>query len=79
MRQAKRDFDEFYFAWAGGTKPGDPHFYRLQGPNFTVEFDCVQSKANHAHSIWRDYENDFGQAMLAQHLLRYDHSVEEAD
>ena len=75
LRQAKRDLEEMTFGWAGGTEPGEAHFYRLQGPNFTVEWDCVQSKANHSHSIWRDYENDFGRSMLAEHYQRYNHTV----
>jgi hypothetical protein len=75
MRQAKRDFDELTFGWAGGTEPGRPHFYRLQGPSFAVEWDCVQSKANHSHSIWRDYENDFGMSPLAEHYRRFDHTA----
>ena len=75
MRQARRDFDELTFGWAGGTEPGQPHFYRLQGPSFAAEWDCVQSKANHSHSIWRDYENDFGMSLLAEHYRRFDHAI----
>ena len=36
--------------------PGEPHYYRLQGPRLLVEWDNTQRGANHAHSVWRDPE-----------------------
>ncbi len=59
--------DAVYFAWAGSTAPGDPHYYRLQGPRLLVEWDNTQRGANHAHSVWRDPSADFGLDVLAQH------------
>jgi hypothetical protein len=50
-----------HFAWAGGTEPGRPHYYRLQGPRLLIEYDNVQDGANHVHSVWRDPVGDFGQ------------------
>ena len=55
------------FAWAGGAERGEPHYYRLQGPRFLVEYDCTQNEANHIHAVWRDPEGDFGHDLLAQH------------
>ncbi len=57
--------DRVCFAWFGGTKAGEPHYYRLQGPSFVLELINVQSdpagnKANHIHSVWRNLEGDFG-------------------
>ncbi|HEY5316194.1 MAG TPA: DUF3500 domain-containing protein [Pirellulales bacterium] len=57
--------DRVFFAWAGGTKPGVPHYYRIQGPTFVLELVNVQSDpagnpANHIHSVWRNLEGDFG-------------------
>jgi hypothetical protein len=49
-----------HFGWAGGTEPGQPHYYRLQGPSMYVEYDNVQNGANHVHSVWRDPDGDFG-------------------
>jgi Protein of unknown function (DUF3500) len=60
-------FDQVCFAWAGGFEPGQGHYYRIQGPTFVVEFDNTQNDANHIHSVWRDFKNDFGQDALAQH------------
>jgi len=55
-----------FFAWAGGTKPGDPHYYRVQTTSFLIEMDDTQDNANHIHSVWRDFEGDFGQDLLKQ-------------
>ena len=56
-----------HFAWAGPTEPGQPHYYRLQGPRLLIEWDNTQRGANHAHSVWRDPEADFGLDALAEH------------
>jgi hypothetical protein len=59
--------DDLYFAWAGSTEPGEPHYYRVQGPNLLLEWDNTQRNANHAHSVWRSPENDFGLDVLGEH------------
>ncbi len=59
--------DAVHVAWAGSTTPGDPHYYRLQGPRLLVEWDNTQRGANHAHSVWRDPGADFGLDVLARH------------
>lgn len=56
-----------HFAWAGGTDPGTGHYYRLQGPTFVVEFDNTQNNANHIHTVWRGFKNDFGEDLLKRH------------
>jgi Protein of unknown function (DUF3500) len=56
-----------HFAWAGRTEPGEPHYYRLQGPRLLIEWDNTQNNANHAHSVWRDPTSDFGLDVLARH------------
>lgn len=62
---------DVHFAWAGGTGNGEPHYYRLQGPGFLAEFDNTQRDANHAHSVWRSPETDFGGDLLAEHLTQH--------
>ena len=62
-----RALDAVHFAWAGPTEPGQPHYYRLQGPRLLIEWDNTQRGANHAHSVWRDPEADFGLDVLALH------------
>ncbi|WP_214408066.1 DUF3500 domain-containing protein, partial [Pseudonocardia lacus] len=59
--------DAVHFAWAGPTAPGEPHYYRLQGPRLLLEWDNTQRGANHAHSVWRDPGADFGLDALAAH------------
>jgi Protein of unknown function (DUF3500) len=54
--------------WAGATTPGQPHYFRIQGANFLIEFD--NSGGNHIHSVWRDFEGDFGRDVLRQHYRR---------
>jgi hypothetical protein len=61
------DLASVHFAWAGPTEPGRPHYYRLQGPRLLAEWDNTQRGANHAHSVWRDPESDFGLDALARH------------
>jgi hypothetical protein len=63
--------DALHFAWAGPTEPGAPHYYRVQGPRLLIEWDNTQRGANHAHSVWRDPDNDFGLDVLGAH--RRDH------
>ncbi|SNT04048.1 Protein of unknown function [Geodermatophilus pulveris] len=61
------DVDSVHLLWAGSTDPGRPHYYRLQGPRLLVEWDNTQQDGNHAHSVWRDPEADFGLDALAAH------------
>jgi hypothetical protein len=61
-RVAGEQLDAVHFGWAGGAEPGQPHYYRLQGPRLLIEYDNVQNGANHVHSVWRDPEGDFGQS-----------------
>ena len=61
------DAASIYFAWAGGTDPGQPYYYRIHGPNFIIEYDNVQNGANHVHSVWRDRDDDFGRDLLRKH------------
>jgi hypothetical protein len=63
----KAGLDGIVFAWMGGVERGDPHYYRVQGPTFLIEYDCTQNGANHIHSVWRDFEGDFGVDLLAEH------------
>jgi len=62
---------DVHFAWAGGIEPGQPHYYRLQGPRLLAEYDNTQRDVNHVHSVWRDPEGDFGDDVLARHLAAH--------
>ena len=72
-RIADKGWDQVVFAWAGGTEPRQPHYYRVQGPTFLIEYDNTQNNANHVHSVWRDLENDFGEDALRKHHEQHAH------
>jgi hypothetical protein len=67
MEQLDQAGRSIYFAWAGGIKPGDLRYYRVQTPSFLIEFDDTQDNANHIHSVWRDFNGDFGRDPLQAH------------
>jgi len=53
-----------HFAWAGATKRGIGHYYRIRGARFLIEFantqaDAAGNPANHIHCVWRDLTGDF--------------------
>ena len=65
-RAAGELLDAVQFGWAGGAAPGQPHYYRIQGPRLLIEYDNVQNGANHVHSVWRDPAGDFGQSTAGE-------------
>ena len=70
----RTDFGAVTFAWAGSTRPGEAHYYRIQGPSFLVEYDNTQNAANHIHTVWRDFDGDFGRDLLREHYRNGSHS-----
>ncbi|MGE3908949.1 MAG: DUF3500 domain-containing protein [Chloroflexota bacterium] len=62
--------DTVTFAWAGPTARSrqNGHYYNVKGPTFMLEYDNTQNDANHIHSVWRDFTNDWGEDLLASHL-----------
>jgi hypothetical protein len=69
----RTDFAEVAFAWAGSTRPGQAHYYRIQGPSFLIEYDNTQNNANHIHTVWRDFDGDFGRDLLREHYRNAPH------
>ncbi|MDH5603589.1 MAG: DUF3500 domain-containing protein [Cyclobacteriaceae bacterium] len=65
--------DNILFGWAGEDEYTKPHYYRVQGPTFLIEFDNTQNNANHIHSVWRDYNGDFGRDIIKEHYGNSDH------
>jgi hypothetical protein len=66
IRQA--GLEKIAFAWAGPLEPGKQHYYRVQGPTFLIEYDNTQNNGNHVHSVWRDFNGDFGRDLLREHV-----------
>jgi hypothetical protein len=74
--------DKLLFAWAGGIEPGKGDYYRVQAPGFLIEYDNTQNNNNHSHTVWRDFEGDFGldvlADVLAMHHRLHDPGIEPA-
>jgi hypothetical protein len=68
-RYTDQHVNDLSFAWAGSSEPGLPHYYRVQGPRLLIEYDNAQRAGNHAHSVWRDPDGDFGIDVLGEHHL----------
>ena len=69
-RYTEEALESLSFAWAGDAERGVPHYYRIQGPRLLIEYDNAQRAGNHAHSVWRDPDGDFGMDVLGQHYLQ---------
>ncbi len=58
------------FGWAGEARISERHYYRIQGPTFLIEFD---NRGNHIHSVWRDFDGDFGRNIIGEHYANHNH------
>ncbi len=63
---------KLHFAWAGSLEKNSPHYFRIQGVDFLIEYANTQNDANHAHLVWRDLKNDFARDLLKKHY-EHDH------
>lgn len=73
QRMEAAGFDQVRFVWAGGTAPGEGHYYRIQGPTLVIEYDNTQNGANHIHTVWHDPTENFGGDLLRQHYRDHAH------
>jgi len=67
--------DALTFAWAGPEERGQGHYYAVKGPTFLIEYDNTQNGANHIHSVWRDFTQDWGEDLLADHYTHMHRSA----
>ncbi|MEO3747766.1 DUF3500 domain-containing protein [Plantactinospora sp. B5E13] len=58
---------DLHFAWEGPTRPGGRHYYRIQGEDLLIEYDNTSDDGNHAHTVLRRPDSDFGDDVLAAH------------
>tara|TARA_R110002049_G_scaffold155109_2_gene319949 strand:+ start:9293 stop:10306 length:1014 start_codon:yes stop_codon:yes gene_type:complete len=72
----QESYDEIRFGWAGSTTLNNPHYYRVQGKSFLIEFDNTQNNANHIHTIRRDFDGDFGRDLIQEHYKNSNHHKE---
>ena len=73
LAKTPNSLDGVHFAWAGELEVGQPHYYRIHGPELLVEYDNTQCNANHAHSVWRRPSSDFGFDVLEAHRGNHPH------
>lgn len=59
-RLREAGLEDIHFGWAGSLEARRPHYYRLQGSTFLMEFDNSRNGGTHIHSVWRDFTEDFG-------------------
>jgi hypothetical protein len=66
-------FDKLTFFWAGPLKRdvNAIYYFRVQGPTFIFEHNIEWE--NHVHSAWRDFDGDFGEDLLQEHLKAFHH------
>ncbi|MEQ6121142.1 DUF3500 domain-containing protein [Reichenbachiella sp. MALMAid0571] len=69
----KAGIDNLIFAWAGSLTAGNAHYYRIQSKEFLIEFDNSQNNANHIHTVWRDFDGDFGRDLIKEHYQNSNH------
>jgi hypothetical protein len=65
--QVRKAGKNIWFAWAGGINRGELSYYRVQSPSFLIEFDETQDGGNHIHSVWREFNGDWGEDLLQEH------------
>lgn len=66
-------WDKIHFAWIGSLERGERNYYRVQGPEFLIEYCAVALTPNHVHTVWREYDGDFGRDILAEHYQAFPH------
>ncbi|TXS00730.1 DUF3500 domain-containing protein [Streptomyces sp. col6] len=58
-------------AWAGGREADKAHYYRISTRDLLVEADNAVAAGQHAHTVWRDLNNDLGQGLLLDHYAQH--------
>lgn len=64
---------EVSFGWAGPIDRSEGNYYFVQGPGFLIEYDNTQNDNNHIHSVWREFDGDFGEDLLRRHRESHAH------
>lgn len=66
-------WDNIHFAWMGSIAPEARNYYRVQGPEFLIEYCAVALTENHVHTVWREFNGDFGRDLLREHYQQNPH------
>ncbi len=73
MAEIEKDIANVRFGWAGGLGKGEAYYYRIQGDTFLIEASNTQNNANHIHTVWRQFDGDFGRDALGEHHRDHEH------
>lgn len=69
----KGGWENIRFSWIGSTEKFEKMYYRVQSPEFLIEYCVTSLGENHIHTVWREYNGDFGRDILAEHLKSSPH------
>jgi hypothetical protein len=69
--------DRISFAWAGGSRRGEPNYHCVKTATSLFEYDNTQDGGNHAHSVWRHLTDDYGPDPLREHYRSAGHHADE--
>ncbi len=61
----------YTFAWAGPIDADEPFYYRIQSPQFVIEYAC-QGK-NHVHCVMHDLTDPLQDDLLKAHFVQHKH------
>ena len=78
MAEVEAHLDDTYFAAPGASGESGPSYYRVFSPVILIEFERQEAgrEPAHIHSILRTPNgNDYGKALLAQHLAGHPHAA----
>lgn len=67
MAEIRAGLDETWFLWSGPTEPGNPAYFRIQGPAVFIEYapqPLGGDPNQHIHTMFRDPTNEYGRKWL---------------
>ena len=69
MAKVRADIDDTYFGWWGPQGILGAAYFRITGPSIVLEYspqdgESASSGEGHAHSMYRDPQNDYGSAWI---------------
>ena len=80
MAEVEAHLDDTYFAASGASGENGPSYYRVFSPVILIEFERRgdEGEPAHIHTILRTPNgNDYGKALLGQHLAGHPHGAEK--
>lgn len=77
IERMKAGLDVTRVMWMGEVGVDEPHYWRITGPHFAIEYAAPQRDPDHVHALWRDTSNDFGGALLRRHLEEHHGEVKD--